>query len=126
MAGLLARHDADHGTDLSEAAVFEVLLAREQLGTTGVGSGVAIPHGRLGGELKEIRAAVAVADEPIDFDAVDGRPVDILVGILAPAGRPSAHVRVLRDVSRLLRREAVRAELRAAASPGAAYALLLG
>lgn len=119
LAGLLVEGD----DTLGEAAVLEVLLAREQLASTGVGSSVAIPHGRVGG-LDEIRAAMAIVPGGVDFDAVDGQPVHILVAIIAPKDRPSQHLKVLADVSRLLRRPPVRAGLIQAASPESALELL--
>ena len=119
LADLLVRGD----DTLSAAAVIEVLLAREQLGSTGLGSGVAIPHGRIGG-VEEIRAALITVPEGVDFDSVDGDPVRILVAILAPKDRPSQHLKVLADVSRLLRRGTVRHALAEATDPQVAYAAL--
>lgn len=119
LAGLLVTGD----DTLSEAGVLEVLLAREALASTGVGSSVAIPHGRVGG-LDEIRAAMAIVPGGVDFDAVDGEPVHILVAIIAPKDRPSQHLKVLADVSRLLRRHGVRAGLLQAPSPQSALELI--
>lgn len=119
LAGLLVTGD----DQLGEAAVLEVLLAREQLASTGVGSSVAIPHGRVGG-LGEIRAALAIVPGGVDFDAIDGEPVHILVAIIAPKDRPSQHLKVLADVSRLLRRPGVRQGLLQAPSPQSALELI--
>ena len=119
LAGLLARGDER----LGEAAVLEVLLAREQLASTGVGSGVAIPHGRVR-ELDEIRAAMVIAPRGVDFEAIDGEPVRLLVAIVAPKDKPSQHLKVLADVSRLLRRAWVREALVEAPGPDEAYELV--
>lgn len=100
---------------LAEDEVFRVLMARESLASTGVGSGVAIPHGRIGG-LDQIRAALLVHSEGVSFDAVDGERVHVFVAILAPEDKPSQHLRVLAEVSRLLRRREVRERLLGAES----------
>ncbi|HJL05779.1 MAG TPA: PTS sugar transporter subunit IIA [Polyangiaceae bacterium LLY-WYZ-15_(1-7)] len=110
---------------LSATAVFDVLAAREELASTGVGSGVAIPHGRVAG-LEEIRAALAVHRGGVDFEAIDGEKVHVLVAILAPEDRPSQHLKVLAEVSRALRKKDVRRALREAATPRDAIAALAG
>ena len=96
--------------DLSADAVHESLMAREQLASTGVGSGVAIPHGRVGG-LDSLRAALGVHEQGVAFDAVDGEPVHVLVAILAPEGKPSQHLKTLAAASRVLRQSEVRNRL---------------
>lgn len=113
----------DEGED--PASIVEVLWAREQLASTGVGSGVAIPHGRLSG-LSSIRAALGVHPEGVAFDAIDGERVHVFVAILAPEDRPSQHLKLLAQVSRLLRRKEVRERLRAATDYGAVVACLTG
>ncbi len=107
LAELLGRDGED------PSAIVEVLWAREQLASTGVGSGVAVPHGRLQG-LGTIRAALGVHPRGVAFDAVDGEPVQVFVAILAPEDRPSQHLKLLAEVSRVLRREEVRRCLRGA------------
>ncbi|MEM9600457.1 MAG: PTS sugar transporter subunit IIA [Pseudomonadota bacterium] len=98
-------------------------LERERLGSTGVGNGVALPHARIEG-VDHVMAAFARLSEPIDFDAVDGRPVDLICFLLAPADCGGAHLRALARVSRLLRRQETRQRLRAAPGPEALYAIL--
>lgn len=93
------------------ARVFE---EREALASTGVGSGVAIPHGRIEG-VPSLLAAVGIAPDGVDFDAIDGRPVHIFVALLGP--RNLDHLKALARFSRLLRSESARRELLAAASP---------
>lgn len=105
---------------LTAAAVHEVLRERERLASTGVGSGVAIPHGRIG-SIEQLRAAIAISPEGIPFDAIDGAPVRIIVGVLAPQHHTGDHLRVLARVSRLLRSAYVREALLAAPDPHAAF-----
>ena len=105
-------------------SVYEVLLQRERLASTGVGSGVAIPHGRCE-DFGELRAAVAVCPNGVDFDAVDGLPVRIIVGIVGPRTMPQKHLAALAGVSRVLRDETKRAALLGAADDPDAYRILL-
>ncbi len=107
---------------LDTNAVLDVLLAREALATTGVGSGVAIPHGRLA-NLDAPRAALGIHPPGVDFDAVDGEKVRLFVAILAPEDQPSAHLKVLAEVGRCFRNEAFREAMLGAESVGAALAL---
>lgn len=104
--------------------VYEVLLERERLASTGVGSSVAIPHGRCD-DFDELRAAVAICPAGVDFEAVDGRPVKIIVGIIGPRSMPQKHLAALAGVSRVLRDEAKRAALVAAHDDEEAYRLLV-
>ena len=112
-------------TAQDQRAVLTILLARERLGSTGVGAGIAIPHGKLTG-LTRPSAVFARLREPIDFDAVDGRPVDLIFLLLAPDSAGSDHLKALALVSRLLRDERVCARLRGADSAEALYAVLTG
>lgn len=104
-------------------SVYEVLLERERLASTGVGSGVAIPHGRCD-DFDELRAAVAVYPKGVDFEAVDGLPVTIIVGIIGPRSMPQKHLAALAGVSRVLRDEAKRSELISAQDDTHAYRAL--
>jgi len=97
----------------NEESVYDVLMERERLASTGVGSGVAIPHGRYDG-VAELRAAVAVCPRGVEFDAVDGLPVRIVVGIVGPRSMPQKHLAALAGVSRVLRDESVRHDVIAA------------
>ena len=112
-------------TALDERSILDILLARERLGSTGVGAGIAIPHGKLT-DLTQISAVFARLREPIEFDAVDGRPVDLIFLLLAPDSAGSDHLKALALVSRLLRDERVCARLRGADSAEALYAVLTG
>ncbi len=112
-------------TGISEAAITTVILERESLGSTGFGHGTAIPHGRLA-ELSRIVAVAARLDVPVDFAALDGLPVDLIVLMLAPVGAGADHLKALARISRALRDEAFCTRLRGAASAGAFYAVLAG
>jgi len=118
----LARVAADV-TGADERAIFEVLLERERLGSTGVGTGVAIPHGKLAG-LDRLYGVFARLAHPIDFDAVDDRPVDLMFVLLAPEGAGADHLKALARVSRLLRDPATCDKLRGSDSRDALFALL--
>jgi PTS system nitrogen regulatory IIA component len=116
-------HLAAPQTGLSERAIFDVLLERERLGTTGVGRGIAIPHGKMKG-LDRIHGMFARLENQIDYDAIDGEKVDLVFLLLAPEGAGADHLKALARVSRLLRDPAVCAKLRAAKDVRALYAVL--
>lgn len=119
VAKLLASDSEGIGTE----QVLDVLSEREKLASTGVGSGVAIPHGRIA-DLGDLRAAVLVSAEGMPFEAIDGKPVHIVVGVLAPQHHTGDHLKVLARVSRLLRNEGVREALTASEDAGAALSLI--
>lgn len=110
-------------TGLPERDIFDVLLQRERLGSTGLGQGVAIPHGKLAG-LKQIVGIFARLPEPIDFEAVDGEKVDIVCLLLAPEGAGADHLKALARISRLLRDAGAVQKLRACKDASAVYAVL--
>jgi len=95
---------------VDEDRILQVLAEREKLQSTGVGGGVAVPHGSVP-ELDKQVGALLICPEPIDFDAIDGAPVSILFALVGPKGAPAAHLKILAKVSRLLRQEAFRAKL---------------
>ena len=100
-------------TGLDERQIFDALLQRERLGSTGVGRGIAIPHARVVG-LSRIAAVFAQLDEPIDFDALDGEPVDLVFVLLAPEHAGADHLKALARISRVLRDPQTLEKLRAA------------
>jgi len=118
----LARHAATV-TGLGERAIFDALLERERLGSTGVGLGIAIPHAKLP-ELETLHGIFARTDAAIDFDAIDEQPVDLIFLLLAPEGAGADHLKALARVSRLLRNGDICEKLRGADSAEALYALL--
>jgi len=114
---------AAHLTGLQERDIFDVLLQRERLGSTGLGHGIAIPHGKIAG-LKRIVGIFARLAEPIDFDAVDSQAVDIVFLLLAPEGAGADHLKALARISRLLREGSAVDKLRASKDAAALYAVL--
>ncbi len=109
--------------DLDAGEVLDALLAREAVGSTGVGAGVAVPHARLKA-LDRMRGVFLRLEAPVDFDAVDDQPVDLIFALLAPEAAGSEHLQALARVARLLRRADLREQLRQAHSADAVYALL--
>ena len=108
---------------LNTRAVIDGLMAREQLGATAMGDGVAIPHARVAG-LSQIVGVFARLVRPVEFDAADGQPVDLVFMLLAPESAGADHLRALARVSRLLRDAGVREKLRATAKGPALHALI--
>jgi len=106
-----------------ERAIFDVLLERERLGTTGVGNGIAIPHGKLPG-LDRLYGLFARLDTPVDFDAIDDQPVDLIFLLLAPEGAGADHLKALARISRLLREPKTCEKLRGSETADAIYAIL--
>lgn len=98
---------------IDSRAVFDAVLLRERLSGTGMGDGVAIPHARIPGLARAV-AGFARLETPLDFDALDGRPADLVLMLLAPAERGADHLKALARVSRALRRPEVREKLRSA------------
>jgi PTS system nitrogen regulatory IIA component len=106
---------ADRASELvgiDSQVIFETLQNREQLGSTGLGNGIAIPHGKIKG-LPSVTAVFARLAQPIDFDAVDDQPVDLVMMLLAPEGSGADHLKALSRVARLLRADGVVDRLRA-------------
>ncbi len=110
-------------TGLNERTIFDVLLERERLGSTGVGGGIAIPHGKLP-DLNRLYGLFARLDRSIEFDSIDERPVDLIFVLLAPEAAGADHLKALARVSRLLRDRSVCEKLRGSETPEALYALL--
>jgi PTS system nitrogen regulatory IIA component len=110
-------------TGQPERRIFETLIERERLGSTGMGQGIAIPHGRLPG-LTKIIGMFARLETPIAYDAVDNQPVDLVFLLLAPEGAGADHLKALARVSRLLRNQQTCERLRAASKAEVLYALL--
>lgn len=112
---------AQPGPDAHE--IFDSLVARERLGGTGLGHGVALPHGRLKGAQRPMGAFVQLADG-VDFDALDKQPVDILFALLVPENCTEEHLQILALLAQMFSDKNLRAELRAADSSEALYELL--
>lgn len=110
-------------TGLDERKIFETLLEREKLGSTGVGRGVAIPHGKLE-EVEEIVMMFLKLDKPVEFDSVDEAPADLFFLLLAPLDAGTEHLKALATVSRLMRDRDFCEKLRGVDDSDSLYALL--
>jgi PTS system nitrogen regulatory IIA component len=110
-------HDQSSGT----SRVFDCLTAREQLGSTGLGKGVAIPHGRLRG-LKRAAAAIVRLKNPIEFGSPDGQPVRLLVVLLVPEHATQQHLEILSELAQMLSEPSMREQLQTIAQPAALLA----
>ena len=110
-------------TGQSEREVVEILLQREKLGSTGVGNGVAIPHGKLP-KLHRLFGLFARLDRPIDFESLDNQPVDLIFLLLAPEGAGADHLKALARVARLLRDPDIVEKLRNSRDAEAIYSVL--
>ncbi len=119
LSGLLARD----GKSSSQRLVFDQLCARERLGSTGLGHGVALPHARVPG-LEEACGAFIRANDRIDFDAPDGAGVDLVFGLVVPEACTGEHIEMLAMLARLFSAEALRGSLRHACGPEEVFTLL--
>lgn len=115
---------ASHGAGIADAdAVLRAVRDREEVLSTGIGSGVAIPHGKSGA-VRELVLAAGVTRDAVDFEALDGEPVSLFFLLVGPESAAGQHVKALSRISRLLRRDSFRSRLVAATSPEQFYAVL--
>ena len=121
VSGMIAGAQAN----LVETEVFDCLLARERLGSTGIGHGVAIPHGRLKSVTHPI-GAFAVLEKGVDFDAMDGAPVDLVCALVVPVESTEEHLQILASLAALFSDERIRDSMRRAASVEEVFTLLTG
>ncbi len=110
-------------TGLPEREIFDTLLQRERLGSTGVGNGIAIPHGKLPG-IKKITGVFARLDTPVDFEALDDQPVDLVFLLLAPEGAGADHLKALSRIARLLRNHETVSKIRGTDDAAAIFTCL--
>ncbi|MBY6241843.1 PTS IIA-like nitrogen regulatory protein PtsN [Methylosinus sp. Sm6] len=103
--------------------IFDALLQRERLGSTGIGNGIAIPHGKLA-RIKSIFGIFARLERPIDFDALDGAPVDLVFLLIAPESSGADHLKALACAARVLRDPGVVATIRATRDSSALYSVI--
>jgi nitrogen PTS system EIIA component len=108
---------------LSARLVFDSLLQRERLGSTGIGGGIAIPHGKFEG-LPRLFGLFARLERPIDFEALDGQPVDLVFTLLAPEGAGADHLKGLSRIARVLRNPAITAKIRTLREADVIHAIL--
>ena len=111
-------------TGVSERQIFETVLQRERLGSTGVGNGIAIPHGKLK-DVTKLTGVFARLATPVDFDAIDGEPVDLVFMLLAPESAGADHLKALSRIARAFRDEVRVERLRSTSDPDAILALLV-
>ena len=119
---LLAEKAAEQ-TNLPEREIFETILQREKLGSTGVGNGIAIPHGKLPG-IKQITGVFARLETPVDFDSLDDLPVDLVFLLLAPEGAGADHLKALSRIARVLRDADTTAKIRGTRDAAAIHTFL--
>jgi PTS system nitrogen regulatory IIA component len=112
-------------TGLAERDIFDTILQRERLGSTGVGHGVAIPHGKLRA-VDRLVGVFARLVRPVDFDALDDQPVDLVFLLLAPESAGADHLKALARIARVLRDGTVAQKLRVAENPTEIYRTLIG
>lgn len=108
---------------LDTRQIFETLLQREKLGSTGLGNGVAIPHGKFR-DLDRVRGIFARLREPVDYEAIDSEPVDLVFLLLAPESAGADHLKALAKISRLLRNKSLVDKLRATDDRAGLYSML--
>jgi nitrogen PTS system EIIA component len=108
---------------IDQRKIFDTLNTREKLGSTGLGQGIAIPHGRVAG-LDRVAGLFAHLAQPIAFDSIDGEPVDLIFVLLAPEHDGADHLTALARISRLMRQAGTVGKLRGTQSPEATYAIL--
>ena len=121
----LSRLLANTDTSLGHIEIFDCLVAREKLGSTGLGHGIAIPHGRLKGGKKTIAAFIQL-QHGIDFDAVDGVPVDLLFALLVPEDSTEEHLQTLSHLAEMFSNTDTLGELRSGSSANQIYEILTG
>jgi PTS system nitrogen regulatory IIA component len=114
---------ASRKTGIDSQEIFDTLVEREKLGSTGVGNGIAIPHGKLA-SLESLVALVAILDKPVDFDSVDDQPVDIVFMLLAPENAGADHLKALARVARVLREPDTLVKMREASEKSTVYELV--
>jgi len=113
----------DNGLLLDKDIVLEAVLTREKTRSTGIGSGIAVPHGKCKA-VKELVMAIGITDEPIDFASVDGRPVKIIILLVSPSDQTGPHIQALARISRLMLDEEFKQALEKATSAEEVYELL--
>ena len=110
-------------TNLDERTIFDTLLERENLGSTGFGGGTALPHGRFEG-LEKVQVFLCKTSAPVAFEAIDDKPVDLVFFLLSPEGSGADHLTALAKISRILKDESICSKIRQMRSPEEIYALL--
>lgn len=123
MASKLLENSELSSSKIAARDIVAGAMERERLGSTGVGTGVALPHARIDG-IEKVYVAFARLETPLDYDAIDERPVDLVALLIAPENAGGAHLRALAKVSRRLRRQDMRQRLRSAPNAESLYTIL--
>lgn len=110
-------------TGINDRTIFDTILERENLGSTGFGSGTALPHGRIA-DIDKVYGIVTKLNTPVDFESIDGKPVDLVFMLISPEGSGADHLTALAQVSRILKDEATCSKLRAASRTDEIFSLL--
>ncbi|MFZ0034683.1 MAG: PTS sugar transporter subunit IIA [Sedimentisphaerales bacterium] len=113
-----------NGLLLDKKMVLEAVLAREQTRSTGIGSRIAIPHGKCNA-VKELVMSIGIAEEPIDFESIDGKPVTIIILLVSPSDQTGPHIQALAKISKLMVDEEFKESLEKATSAEQVYELLI-
>ena len=108
---------------LAPREIFDALLHRERLGSTGVGAGIAIPHGKMA-KAKKIFGVFARLEKPVEFEALDGAPVDLVFLLIAPESAGADHLKALSRIARVMRDPVITARLRATRDPTAIFSMM--
>ena len=114
---------AENNLLVDRDVVLEAVFTREQTRSTGIGSGIAIPHGKCNG-VEDLVMAVGIAPEPVNFDSIDQKPVSIVILLASPADRTGPHIQALARISRLMLDDEFKTKLENATSPEEAYQLI--
>ena len=114
---------ADNGSLVDRDVVLEAVFVREETRSTGIGSGIAIPHGKCSG-VKELVMSVGIAPEPVDFDSIDAKPVSIIILLASPIDRTGPHIQALARISRLMLDEEFKSRLENSTSAEEVYELI--
>lgn len=114
---------ADHNLLKDRAQAFEAVMAREQTRSTGIGSGIAIPHGKCAA-AKELVMSVGIAPDPIDFESIDRKPVNIIILLVSPPDQTGPHIQALARISRLMLDGQFKSQLEKATTPEQVYSLI--
>lgn len=110
-------------TGINDRTIFDTILERENLGSTGFGAGTALPHGRIA-DIDKVYGIVTKLNTPVDFESIDGKPVDLVFMLISPEGSGADHLTALAQVSRILKDEATCSKLRAASQADEIFSLL--
>ena len=121
----LAKTIADSDNSISQTEVFDCLIARERLGSTGLGNGIAIPHGRLKNGKKTLAAFIQLKTA-VDYDAVDSAPVDLLFALIVPEDSTEEHLQTLAKLAEMFSETTTLHKLRQSSSSSEMYSILTG